>query len=100
MAGDLLDLSVALAPCVIGYGEIGHRLMRDAPAAGDINPYRAWIESYGGDDYRQIVRVAGAQLDRLYARRGGHARMARLVETFRTATLLETDFWQMGLDAA
>lgn len=99
MAGDLLDLSVALAPCVIGYGEIGHRLMGEG-AARDGNPYRSWIEAYSSADYRRVVATAGAQLDRLHARRGGPARMDRLVETFRAATLLETDFWQMGLDAA
>lgn len=99
MAGDLLDLSVALAPCVLGYGEIGHRLV-GAGTARDGNPYKSWIEAYGGADYQRAVRMAGAQLDRLYARRGGAARLDRLIETFRAATLLETDFWQMGLDAA
>ena len=99
MAGDLLDLSVALAPCVLGYGEIGHRLM-GAGAARQDNPYRTWIEAYGGADYRRIVAMAGAQLDRLHARRGGAARRANLVETFRAATRLEADFWQMGLDVA
>jgi thiaminase (transcriptional activator TenA) len=99
MAGDLLDLSVALAPCVIGYGEIGDRLMREG-AARDGNPYRSWIEAYGGADYKRAVGMAGAQLDRLHVRRGGPARLDRLIETFRAATVLETDFWQMGLDAA
>ena len=37
LAGALLDLHVALAPCVIGYGEIGVRLAasRLAPARFD-----------------------------------------------------------------
>ncbi|CAG0911026.1 unnamed protein product, partial [Cyprideis torosa] len=42
-AGDLLDLYVALAPCMIGYGEIGARL---APEQGDDNPYAEWINDY------------------------------------------------------
>lgn len=29
LAGDILDLRVALAPCVCGYGEIGLRLSQD-----------------------------------------------------------------------
>ena len=44
-AGDVLDLWVALAPCVIGYGEIGQRLIRDPAARRNANPYRAWIEA-------------------------------------------------------
>jgi thiaminase/transcriptional activator TenA len=100
LAGDLLDLWVALAPCVIGYGEIGHRLMRDPAARRDANPYRAWIEAYGGAGYQAVAAAAGAQLDGLDTRRGGPARKAALVETFRVATRLEADFWQMGLDAA
>ena len=100
LAGDLLDLWVALAPCVIGYGEIGHRMMRDPTARRDGNRYGAWIEAYGGADYQRVAAAAGAQLDRLFARRGGPARMALLIDTFREATRLETNFWQMGLDAA
>lgn len=97
-AGDLLDLWVALVPCIIGYGEIGHRLIRDPAVRRDGNPYRAWIETYGGAEFQQIAAEAGVQLDRLHARRGGPSRTASLVETFRAATRLEADFWQMGLD--
>ena len=95
-AGDLLDLHVALAPCVIGYGEIGRRLA--GPATRD-NPYAAWIDMYAGDAYQEVVAAAVAQLDRLSERRGGEARYASLLKTFQQATRLEADFWQMGLDA-
>src|SRR5215471_20527455 len=47
MRGDLLALKVALAPCVIGYAEIGIRLAAAAGAAS--NPYRVWIDEYAGD---------------------------------------------------
>jgi thiaminase/transcriptional activator TenA len=100
LAGDLLDLWVALAPCVIGYGEIGHRLTRDPEVRRDGTLFGAWIEAYGGADYQRVAAAAGDQLDRLFVRRGGAARVANLIDTFREATRLETDFWQMGLDAA
>lgn len=101
LAGDLLDLLVALAPCVAGYAEIGARLI-DTAAKLEDNPYRDWIEMYAGDDYRQVARAAVAQLDRVAARRiGGDAagspRWPALVRTFRTATRLEAGFWDMGL---
>ena len=97
-AGDLLDLHVALAPCVVGYGEIGRRLAADPATKMDGNPYAEWITMYAGDAYQQVVTQARAHLDDLAARRGGAARFDALAATFRAATLLEVGFWQMGLD--
>jgi thiaminase/transcriptional activator TenA len=53
--GSLLDLLVALAPCGVGYGEIGLRLR---PVAGFSNgmsthPYKRWIETYSGDEFQR-----------------------------------------------
>ena len=100
LAGDLLDLRVALAPCVIGYGEIGARLAGDPATRTDGNPYGPWIEMYAGEEYQGFMRTEIESLGALAARRGGEARFARLAETFRTATRLEAAFWQAGLDAA
>ena len=94
MAGDLLDLCVALAPCVVGYAEIGQEL---AAKQHDDHPYRDWIKTYSDPDYQDVVRSAVTRLDELMARRGGPGRMAGLTKTFRRATRLEADFWQMGL---
>ena len=103
MAGDLLDLLVALAPCVMGYAEIGTWLAAD-PASDrtDQNPYHDWIALYAGAEYQEVARGACAQLDRVAARRLGaeptaSPRWARLAETFGTATRLEVGFWDMGL---
>ena len=97
VAGDLLDLHVALSPCIIGYAEIGARLM---DKAGGANPYGAWVAMYASDDYQEVAASEIATLDRLMARRGGQGRMDGLTTTFRQAARLEADFWQMGLDAA
>jgi thiaminase/transcriptional activator TenA len=99
-AGDLLDLQVALAPCVVGYAEVANRLVADPATRLDGNPYRAWIETYAGADYQAVAAAAVAQLDRLYARRAGPGRDAGLAALFATAARLEAGFWQMGLDAA
>lgn len=99
MAGDILDLQVALAPCVVGYAEIGLALKADARTLLDGNPYRDWIETYGGDDYVAVARKSVATLDRLFAGRGSEARLPSLSKTFTEATRLEVGFWQMGLDA-
>jgi len=98
--GDLLDLYVALAPCVIGYGEIGARLAADPATMRDGNPYASWIAMYAGDEYQEVARAHGVALDRLWASRAGGARLESLSRTFEQASRLEADFWQMGLDAA
>jgi thiaminase/transcriptional activator TenA len=99
-AGDILDLQVALAPCVVGYAEVANRLTADPKTRIEGNPYRAWIETYAGPDYQGVAAAAVAQLDRLYARRAGPGRDAALATLFGAASRLEADFWQMGLDRA
>jgi thiaminase/transcriptional activator TenA len=98
LAGDLLDLHVALAPCVLGYAEIGEQL--SGPAVTPDHPYAAWIAAYAGDEYRGVAIAAMDTLDRLYAQRGSEARYQDLIATFAAATRLETAFWQMGWEAA
>jgi len=98
MAGDILDLHAALAPCIVGYAEIGNALADTA--LGTRNPYADWIAMYAGDEYQQVARDEIATLQRLGARRGAAARFDELADTFRTATSLEAEFWAMGLEAA
>jgi thiaminase/transcriptional activator TenA len=94
LAGDLLDLVVALAPCVLGYAEIGQALAADPATVGAGNPYRSWIETYAGPDYQALAAAHAAQVERLWRARGTPARLPALTETFRTATRLETAFWE------
>ncbi len=98
MAGDALDLAVALAPCVVGYGEIGQALAADSATKLDGNPYRDWIEMYSGAEYREVVEATVAQLDRLAERRLSEARRPALQAVFTQATRLEAGFWDMGLN--
>ncbi len=100
MAGDSLDLYAALAPCVIGYGEIGAALASDPATVMGDNPYVSWIEMYASPDYQAVATDAVAQLDRLAEQRLTPARFEALAQTFRQATRLEADFWQMGLTQA
>ena len=96
LAGDILDLHVALSPCVIGYGEIGARLAAAGPVAG--NPYQAWIDMYAGAEYQAVAAAAIQTIDRLAASRLTAARYPSLVQTFGQATRLEAEFWSMGLE--
>lgn len=97
-SGDFLDLLAALAPCVLGYGEIGARLAREAEAG---TPYADWIATYSGADYQQTCRSVGALLDAAVAARLGDApealpRWRELSARFHTATRLEAAFWGLG----
>lgn len=96
-SGDVLDLLAALAPCVLGYGEIGLR------HAGSGGPYDEWTMTYGGPDYQRLCHNVGALIDRaLEARLGPDwpalPRAASLERHFAQATQLEVGFWQMGLE--
>ena len=99
-AGDLLDLHVALAPCVIGYAEIGRNLTPNGVDALGDHPYREWIGEYAGEPYQGVAAVARRHLDDLAARAITERRFTELAALFGKASRLEADFWQMGLDAA
>lgn len=100
LAGDLLDLHAALAPCVIGYAEIGLALDRDPKTRRDGNPYADWIAMYAGADYQAVACDAAAFIEALAVRRGASPRLDSLIRTFGEATRAEIAFWQQGLDAA
>lgn len=59
-AGDMLDLTVATTPCLLGYGEIGKRLL-GKPAnevdCSDKNRYYSWAVAYAQDEYQTAVRT-------------------------------------------
>ncbi|MFX0544847.1 TenA family protein [Roseovarius sp. S1116L3] len=99
-SGDFLDLLAALAPCVLGYGEIGLRL---AAACAD-TPYAEWIETYAGEGNQQVCHEVGALLDtaithRLGSRAEDSPRWQQLSQRFATATRLEIGFWDMAFSS-
>ncbi|XKE44365.1 thiaminase II [Halomonas organivorans] len=98
--GDLLDLRVALAPCLVGYGEIARWLnAQPFTVRGAANPYDAWIAMYEGETFQAAMHAERTWLDARLAE-VTPARFDGLVRLFRDATRLEIDFWQMGLDRA
>jgi thiaminase/transcriptional activator TenA len=95
--GDLLDLHVALSPCMVGYGEIANWLnSRKATVRGDANPYDAWIAMYESEEFQDAMQAEIRWLDERLAD-VSPGRFEQLTRIFRDATRLEIDFWDMGL---
>jgi thiaminase/transcriptional activator TenA len=96
--GDLLDMHVALAPCLVGYAVVADWInSRAETLRGEANPYDAWIKMYESEGFQAARRAEEAWLDARLAEVTPR-RFEELVTVFRDATRLEIDFWQMGLD--
>ena len=98
LSGDFLDLMAALAPCVLGYGEIGHTLIT---TANKETTYKDWIETYGGTEYQDVCKNVGEMLNNATKSRLGEdfqesPRWSELCQTFGNATRLEVGFWEMA----
>jgi thiaminase/transcriptional activator TenA len=98
-SGDFLDLLSALAPCVLGYGEIGLNLQNSNPK---ISMYKKWIETYSSSEYQSVCLNVGKLIDKSFKLRLGEHytntykwNKASLI--FKKATSLEVDFWNMAL---
>lgn len=99
-SGDLIDLLVALAPCALGYAQIGFRLNQDNHTLRDNNPYLVWIETYASTEFIESAIAQMAHLESLLKQLPDDSpRWTKLNRIFSTATRMEAAFWQQGLDA-
>lgn len=79
----------ALLPCFWIYAEVGRDIhARAAPA----NPYRAWIDTYAGEDFHAAVRAVIEATDEAAAEASESGRR-RMHAAFTRATQLEWMFW-------
>jgi len=100
LSGDILDLKVALFACLIGYGEIGLRIVNDPNTKRENNPYYKWAENYAAELYQNSVTVGIAELEKLAKdniKPGDTKRINELCEIFRQGCRLEVNFFDMGL---
>ena len=79
----------ALLPCFWVYRDVGNDI--HASASPD-NPYRAWIDTYAGEDFDEAVKAMCALADRLGSDASA-AEQIRMREAFAKSTLLEWMFW-------
>jgi len=101
--GDELSLLVALAACLLGYGEVGLWLKAEAAKEGsDVflegNQYIQWIETYAGERYQNACRDGIAALEkRVEATPLTSSRFQELAKIWERCTKLETGFWDMAM---
>ena len=95
--GDVLDLHVALAPCIAGYAEIGNWLVEQPFTRQDGNPYASWMAMYTSEAFQQAAQAEREWIDAQLADVSPR-RFDQLTRTFSEATRLEADFWRMGLE--
>ncbi|VEB23671.1 thiaminase II [Avibacterium volantium] len=93
--GGLAELYTALAPCMLGYAAIGKMLGSQTPTPN--NPYQKWIDTYAAPDFQQAAAEFSAMLNGLFENVSAKQQQ-QLQHIFTTATRMEIDFWQMGLD--
>lgn len=98
LAGDLLDLMTALAPCVIGYAEIGRNCANKVGDDIENHPFGKWIATYSGEEFQQLAASVQQLMNELYGREAQSARFTKLSRIFMDATRLEQGFWDMGLE--
>jgi len=60
--GDATKLLVALMACLLGYGEVGLWLTKEASKENgwvviEGNPFKKWIEDYAGQQYQNAVKI-------------------------------------------
>ena len=82
-------LVAAMLPCFWIYREVGVHVA--TTAAGD-NPYRAWIDTYGGEDFSAVVDRMIATAD-LMAGDASPVVIRRMGQVFTRAAQLEWMFW-------
>jgi thiaminase/transcriptional activator TenA len=86
-----LEVIVAtVLPCFWIYQEVGDFILAQKP--GDDNPYKKWIDTYGGEEYGQAVKRAVAIADELAAA-ATPATRERMTEAFVLCSKMEWMFW-------
>ena len=110
MSNDLLSLYVALAPCLIGYGEAASRIHGEHTKckaegkeskwkdASQGNKYWKWIENYVEADYQEAVVKGRDLIEDMVEKQGFRAakgKVGELVQVFRRATEMEVRFWEL-----
>ncbi|WP_407480640.1 thiaminase II [Elizabethkingia meningoseptica] len=85
----------AVLPCFWIYQKVGDHIYENKQAAN--NPYKKWIDTYGGEEFAAAVQQAITICDKAAAATTPEIR-ERMTEAFITATQMEYYFWQAAYE--
>ncbi|TFK45533.1 hypothetical protein OE88DRAFT_1669126 [Heliocybe sulcata] len=103
LQGDRSKLVMALAACLLGYGEVGLWLRKEASKPNswvkwEGNPYVKWMEDYSGEHYQNAVRAGLEAIEaEAVADPPSRARFNEWVKIWGRCTSLEKGFWDMAM---
>ncbi|OCH86195.1 hypothetical protein OBBRIDRAFT_821168 [Obba rivulosa] len=103
LQGDSSRLIMALAACLLGYGEVGLWLMKEAAKPNTWvklygNPYLKWIQDYSGEDYQAAVAIGIKTLETMaVADPPSATRFQEWLGVWQECTRLEKGFWDMAM---
>lgn len=95
ITGSLAELYAAVAPCILGYAQIGRWIAENGSSVPD-NPYQAWIDTYAAAGFQQSAVDFTAFFDALCASHTPQ-QLNKIQRIFNTATKMEAAFWDMAL---
>ncbi|KAI0933434.1 hypothetical protein AcV5_005581 [Taiwanofungus camphoratus] len=103
LQGDSAKLVMALAACLLGYGEVGLWLKKEAAKSDswvklEGNPYAKWIEDYSGSVYQAAVKIGLETIEAIaLADPPSPGRFQEWRGVWEQCTRLEKGFWDMSL---
>ncbi|EIW60970.1 uncharacterized protein TRAVEDRAFT_146719 [Trametes versicolor FP-101664 SS1] len=104
LQGDSAKLIMALAACLLGYGEVGLWLKKEAAKPGswvklEGNVYLRWIEDYSGEQYQGAVKLGLETIEALAMEDPPNAhRFKEWCTVWEKCTRLERGFWDASLN--
>ncbi|SSD62152.1 uncharacterized protein SCODWIG_03914 [Saccharomycodes ludwigii] len=105
--GTHLELIIAVAPCLHGYGVASSNFIKNLDSNGDNSSlkskmYREWMTDYSNDHYQKAKKDGVELLNKIgeyinYT--GDSSRLENLIQIFKEVVILETKFWDEALKA-
>ncbi|KAN0073795.1 Ribokinase-like protein [Tylopilus felleus] len=104
LQGDTTKLLMTLAACLLGYGEVGLWLEKEAAKPNSWvrwqgNPYRKWMEDYSGEAFQNAVSTGLETIEaRAAADPPSPVRYAEWLAVWERCIRLEKQFWDMAMN--